>query len=71
MIDTLESEGIYITTKISNEESGKPKPLVLRRDFPADTVLLDGTFNGTMINSTTWVQERRKKPHSTSQSLQM
>ena len=45
MIDALESEGIYITTKISNEESGKPKPLVLRRDFPADTILQDGTFN--------------------------
>ena len=45
MIDALESEGIFITTKISNEESGKPKPLVLRRDFPADTILRDGTFN--------------------------
>ena len=45
MIDALESEGIYITTKITNEESGKPKPLVLRRDFPADTILRDGTFN--------------------------
>ena len=45
MIDALESEGIFITTKISNEESGKPKPLNLRRDFPADTILRDGTFN--------------------------
>jgi hypothetical protein len=45
MIDALESKGIFITTKISNEESGKPKPLVLRRDFPADTILRDGTFN--------------------------
>ena len=45
MIDALESEGMYITTKITNEESGKPKPLVLRRDFPADTILRDGTFN--------------------------
>jgi hypothetical protein len=45
MIDALESEGIFITTKISNEESGKPKPLILRRDFPADTILRDGTFN--------------------------
>ena len=45
MIDALESEGIFITTKISNEESGKPKPLVLRRDFPADTIYQDGTFN--------------------------
>ena len=45
LIDALEAEGIFITTKISNEESGKPKPLALRRDFPADTIYQDGTFN--------------------------
>ncbi len=45
LIDDLESEGIFITTKISNEESGKPKPLSLRRDYPADTIYHDGTFN--------------------------
>ena len=45
LIDALESESIFITTKISNEESGKPKPLSLRRDYPADTIYQDGTFN--------------------------
>ena len=45
LIDALESESIFITTKISNEESGKPKSLSLRRDYPADSIYQDGTFN--------------------------
>ena len=45
LLDELEEDGIFITTKIANEESGKPKPLALRRAFPADSILEDGTFN--------------------------
>ena len=45
LLDELEEDGIFITTKIANEESGKPKPLSLRRAFPADSILEDGTFN--------------------------
>ena len=45
LIDELEEDGIFLTTKIANEESGKPKPLQLRRTFPADSILEDGTFN--------------------------
>jgi hypothetical protein len=45
LLDELETEGIFITTKIANEESGKPKPLPLRRSYPADSIYEDGTFN--------------------------
>ena len=45
MLRTLETKGIYITTKIANDESGKPKPLAIDNSSPAESILGDGTFN--------------------------
>jgi len=45
LLSNLETKGIYITTKIANDESGKPKPLAIDRIDPAESIRRDGTFN--------------------------
>lgn len=45
LLSVLEEKGIYATTKIANDESGKPKPLAIDGTAPAESILRDGTFN--------------------------
>jgi hypothetical protein len=45
LLSKLEAKGIYITTKIANDETGKPKPLAIDSKDPAESIREDGTFN--------------------------
>ena len=45
LIENLESEGIFLTSNITDDESGKPKLMKFNRKYASESIFQDGTFN--------------------------
>tara|TARA_S200000501_G_C20610910_1_gene650267 strand:- start:93 stop:758 length:666 start_codon:yes stop_codon:yes gene_type:complete len=45
LIDKLESQGIFLTSNITDDESGKPKIMNINRKYSSESILEDSTFN--------------------------
>ena len=45
LIDELESEEIFLTENITDDESGKPKIMKINRKYASESILGDSTFN--------------------------